>query len=71
MAQLQPGLMFPAQQLIEKLNKTMKAGGTDAGNNAAEYINLTSDGGYILFNDTDEMATGDSNSFGFMKLAPL
>lgn len=46
-------------------------GGTDEGNNAAEYINLTSDGGYILFNDTDEMATGDSNSFGFMKLAPL
>jgi Ca2+-binding EF-hand superfamily protein len=31
-AQLQPGLIFPAQQLIDKLNKTMKAGGTDAGN---------------------------------------
>ena len=32
-------------------------------------IGLTADGGYILFSDTDEMATGDSNSFGFMKLS--
>ena len=44
-------------------------GGVDEGNNAAEYIGLTADGGYIIFSDTDEMATGDSNSFGFMKLS--
>ena len=44
-------------------------GGNDRGHNAAEYIGLTADGGYMIFSDTDEMATGDSNSFGFMKLS--
>jgi hypothetical protein len=45
---------------------------TDAnvGNNAAEYIGLTSDGGYIVFVDTDSQTPPAPNNFGFLKLAP-
>ena len=43
----------------------------DSGNNAAEYVGLTSDGGYIVFTDSDSFyGSLDSNAFGFMKLAP-
>ena len=44
--------------------------GPDNGNNAAEYIGLTKDGGYILFNDTDSTGEMEPNNFGFMKLTP-
>ncbi len=42
----------------------------DVGNNAAEYIGLTSDGGYIVFVDTDSQTPPAPNNFGFLKLAP-
>jgi hypothetical protein len=42
---------------------------TSVGNNAAEYIGLTSDGGYIVFVDTDSQAPPDPNNFGFLKIA--
>ncbi|MHC4150697.1 MAG: hypothetical protein ACYSSP_01185, partial [Planctomycetota bacterium] len=40
------------------------------GNNAGEYINLTSDGGYIIFTDSDTAGSMGSNDFGIMKIAP-
>ena len=40
------------------------------GNNAGEYINLTSDGGYVVFNDSDTAGSMGSNNFGLMKIAP-
>ncbi len=40
------------------------------GNNAAEYIGLTSDGGYIVFTDTDSQTPPPPNNFGFMKIEP-
>ena len=40
------------------------------GNNAGEYINLTSDGGYIIFTDTDTAGSMGFNNFGLMKIAP-
>ena len=43
--------------------------GPDNGNNAAEYIGLTDDGGYILFTDTDSTGEMVPNNFGFMKLS--
>jgi beta-galactosidase len=39
------------------------------GNNAAEHINLTSDGGYILCTDTDTAPGPAPNNFGLMKIA--
>ena len=44
--------------------------GADAGNNAAEFVALTQDGGYILFNDTDSQGQMIPSNFGFMKIAP-
>ena len=43
--------------------------GDPAGNNAGEYINLTRDGGYVIFTDTDTAGTMRSSNFGLMKLA--
>jgi len=43
---------------------------TSEGNNAGEYIGLTSDGGYIVFVDTDTQTPPSPNNFGFMKIAP-
>jgi len=40
------------------------------GNNGGEYIGLTSDGGYIVFVDTDTQTPPDPNNFGFLKLGP-
>ena len=40
------------------------------GNNAGEYINLTSDGGYVVFTDSDTAGSMGSNNFGLMKIAP-
>ncbi|MHC4758334.1 MAG: hypothetical protein ACYTE8_06730 [Planctomycetota bacterium] len=40
------------------------------GNNAGEYINLTNDGGYIIFTDSDTAGSMGSNDFGIMKIAP-
>ena len=40
------------------------------GNNAGEYINLTSDGGYVIFTDSDTASSNGSNDFGIMKIAP-
>ena len=42
----------------------------DVGNNAAEYIGLTRDGGYIVFVDTDSQTPPEPNNFGFLKIAP-
>ncbi|MFC1712894.1 PQQ-binding-like beta-propeller repeat protein [Candidatus Poribacteria bacterium] len=43
----------------------------DSGNNAAEYVGLTSDGGYIVFTDSDGFYSNlGSNAFGFMKIGP-
>ena len=42
--------------------------GPDRGHNAAEFLSLTSDGGYLLFNDTDSTGSPAPNNFGFMKL---
>jgi len=38
--------------------------------NAAEYINICKDGGYIVFLDADGFFENGANAFGFMKLAP-
>jgi len=44
---------------------------TSVGNTAGEYLGLTSDGGYIVFTDTDAFwGTVGSNAFGFLKIAP-
>jgi len=40
------------------------------GNNAGEYVNLTSDGGYIIFTDSDTAGDMGANNFGLMKIAP-
>jgi len=40
------------------------------GNNGGEYIVLTSDGGYIVFVDTDTQTPPTPNNFGFLKTAP-
>ncbi|CAA6689441.1 MULTISPECIES: hypothetical protein [unclassified Lentimonas] len=39
-----------------------------AGHNAAEYLQLTSDGGCIVFLDTDSTGTPEESNFGFLKL---
>ena len=39
------------------------------GHNAAEFLALTDDGGYMLFNDSDSIGTMGPNNFGFMKLS--
>ncbi len=44
--------------------------GDPTGNNAGEYINLTSDGRYVVFADTDTQGSMRSNNFGIMKIAP-
>ena len=44
--------------------------GDPAGNNAGEYINLTRDGGYVIFTDSDTAGTMGSNNFGLMKIGP-
>lgn len=40
------------------------------GNNAAEHINLTSDGGYIVCTDSDSASGPPPNNFGLMKISP-
>ena len=40
------------------------------GNNAGEYINLTSDGGFVIFTDSDTAGSMGAENFGLMKLAP-
>ncbi|MHC4116455.1 MAG: hypothetical protein ACYSWO_03000 [Planctomycetota bacterium] len=44
--------------------------GSLKGNNAAEYINLTSDGGYVIFTDSDTAGAMAENNFGLMKITP-
>ena len=38
--------------------------------NAAEYINICKDGGYIIFLDADGYKENGANAFGFLKLKP-
>jgi len=38
--------------------------------NAAEYINICSDGGYIIFLDADGHMENGANAFGFLKITP-
>lgn len=45
-------------------------GKVGAGHSAAEHINLTRDGGYVVFTDTDIHNSPPPNNFGIMKLAP-
>lgn len=40
------------------------------GNNAAEFIALTNDGGYVIFTDTDSASPPPPNNYGFMKISP-
>ena len=40
------------------------------GNNAAEYINLTNDGGFVIFTDSDTAGVQKQHNFGLMKLKP-
>jgi hypothetical protein len=44
--------------------------GSLEGNNAGEYINLTSDGGYVIFTDSDTAGVMGENNFGLMKIVP-
>ena len=41
-------------------------GGLDNGNDAGEFIDVTSDGGYIVFSDTDSKGSKGPNNFGFL-----
>ena len=41
-------------------------GGNDVGNDAGEFIDVTSDGGYIVFSDTDSKGSKGPNNFGFL-----
>jgi len=41
---------------------------TSVGNNAAEFVALTVDGGFIVFTDTDSQSPPAPNNFGFMKI---
>jgi len=43
--------------------------GADSGNNAGEFMTLTSDGGFMVFTDTDSAGEAAPNNFGFMKFA--
>ena len=45
-------------------------GDSDQGHNAAEFLDTTNDGGYILFNDSDTVSISNKkpNNFGLMKL---
>ncbi len=45
-------------------------GNSGTGNDAGEFLALTDDGGYLLFNDTDSTGEMEPNNFGFMKLMP-
>ncbi len=40
------------------------------GNNAGEYINLTRDGGFVVFTDSDTVGSMGEENFGLMKIAP-
>ena len=40
------------------------------GNNAGEYINLTRDGGYVIFTDSDTAGSMEEHNFGLMKIKP-
>jgi hypothetical protein len=44
------------------------AAGPRAGNNAAEFVALTQDGGVVLFTDTDSDGEPKPNNFGLVKL---
>jgi hypothetical protein len=44
--------------------------GDPESNNAGEYINLTSDGGFVTFNDSDSAGSMGGSNFGMMKIAP-
>ena len=43
--------------------------GAGNGNNAAEYVALSSAGGYVLFIDSDSRGNPQPSNFGFMKIA--
>ena len=42
--------------------------GERSGHNAGEYMDVTDDGGFIIFSDSDTYGTMKNNSFGFIKL---
>ena len=44
--------------------------GSVGGNNAAEFVALTDDGGFMVFTDTDTETPPEPNNFGFMKIKP-
>ena len=44
-------------------------GGFDKGNDAGEFIDVTSDGSYIVFTDTDSKGSMGPNNFGLLKIS--
>lgn len=69
----------PSDEWKAYLVKTDKDGNTlwdavyppnSVGNNAAEFIALTSDGGYVVFTDTDSESPPPPNNFGFLRISP-
>jgi hypothetical protein len=44
--------------------------GWSTGNNGGEYIDITSDGGYIIFVDTDSQTPPEPSNFGYLKTDP-
>lgn len=69
----------PSDEWKAYLVKTDKDGNTiwdavyppkSVGNNAAEFIALTKDGGYIVFTDTDSESPPPPNNYGFLKISP-
>lgn len=64
------GLLIKVSSDGEPMWMEVYGDGPDEGNNATEFLSLTRDGGYLLFNDTDSAGPAEPNNFGFMKLAP-
>ena len=50
--------------------ESMKVHGPEGGHNAGEYVGLTSDGGFIVFTDTDTQSPPAPNNFGLLKIFP-
>jgi hypothetical protein len=44
--------------------------GNPSGHNAGEYLDVTQDGGFIIFSDSDTYGDMKQNSFGFIKIKP-
>lgn len=63
------GLLLKADEAGQLVWMEVYGDGAGAGHNATEFLSLTDDGGYLLFNDTDSAGSAQPNNFGFMKLS--